>query len=380
MGNATQAAASIAPQTKTVHHKGSRWDDIYKGAMAFGTVAKGIGAMVDTGDKAWQMYDRYQGRKATEAIGSAYAAEGIEGVHKIMAERPNAHYAKAKDAWDRKRFDAREREFETADMARKTADNEAYDRLSLVLRENNGDLSKVQIASAADARAFGRLELERLGIDHKKAQLRNLNARGGHGGGAGAGDGVGGNIGPKHPLHMHITASGFTWDKDRQAYFGAFQDEEGKWQLNYNEPLTGAALQEIAGRVSNQGAGGNLEELVRDIVNRTNVPDATAAPPPSQQRQGGQPRAEDPLPHQRPKEMRGLVEDYSSGTENHMRSKHKLDSFIRQSGFHWDQNSGRYYRVGQGGRPDYSAPLTHGQLKDIEDMVTDWRERNRRTR
>ena len=81
MSGATQAAASQTKQTTTIQKKeGNFWDDLYKGAMAFGAVGRGLSGMVNAAEDAWNMYDKYKLRDAYDNIDKAFGEGGFEAI------------------------------------------------------------------------------------------------------------------------------------------------------------------------------------------------------------------------------------------------------------------------------------------------------------
>lgn len=81
MSGATQAAASQTKQTTVnVKKESNAWDDLYKGAMAFGAVGRGLSGVVNAAEDVKGMYDEYKVRDAYDAMSKAYAEGGIDAL------------------------------------------------------------------------------------------------------------------------------------------------------------------------------------------------------------------------------------------------------------------------------------------------------------
>lgn len=81
MNSATQAAASQTKQTTTIQRKEDNfWDDLYKGAMAFGAVGRGLSGVANAAEDAWNMYDKYKLRDAYDNIDKTFGEGGFEAI------------------------------------------------------------------------------------------------------------------------------------------------------------------------------------------------------------------------------------------------------------------------------------------------------------
>lgn len=95
MSGATQAAASQTKQTTVnVKKESDFWDDIYKGAMAFGAVGRGISGVVNAAEDMKGMYDEYKVRDAYDVMSKAYTEGGIDALQ-TNPDFQDYHHAQA---------------------------------------------------------------------------------------------------------------------------------------------------------------------------------------------------------------------------------------------------------------------------------------------
>ena len=95
MSGATQAAASQTKQTTVnVKKESNFWDDLYKGAMAFGAVGRGLSGVVNAAEDMKGMYDEYKVRDAYDVMSKAYTEGGIDALQ-TNPDFQDYHHAQA---------------------------------------------------------------------------------------------------------------------------------------------------------------------------------------------------------------------------------------------------------------------------------------------
>lgn len=81
MSGATQAAASQTKQTTVTTKKETNlWDDLYKGARAFGAVGQGLSGVVNAVEDVKSLYDAHKVRSAYDDVAKAYEQGGLESI------------------------------------------------------------------------------------------------------------------------------------------------------------------------------------------------------------------------------------------------------------------------------------------------------------